>query len=54
MPAVVLTLLTVAIVASIALLARMYVRKDPFYGAVGLAVMTIPCSVLALLYQAVS
>ncbi|WP_367127277.1 hypothetical protein [Saccharothrix sp. HUAS TT1] len=54
MNVVVLALLAASVVAVVALMVRMYVKDEPFYGAVGLAVLTGPGSILALAHMAVA
>ena len=50
----VLALLLVCVLTGIGGLAAMVVKKEPFYGAVGLFVICCPSAVLALVYTAVA
>ena len=53
MSVVVLVLLLGTIVAAIGALTAMVVKKEPFYGAVGIFIICCPTSLLAVLYLAV-
>ncbi|WP_154697877.1 hypothetical protein [Lentzea guizhouensis] len=50
----VLVLLLASVLAGTGGLAAMVVKKEPFYGAVGLFVICCPSSILALVYAAVA
>jgi hypothetical protein len=50
MSVVALTLLTVMILAAIGLLAAMYVKDKPWYGALSLFLLLGPATVLAFVY----
>jgi hypothetical protein len=51
---VVLTLLAAMLVTAIGFMVRMFVRNEPFYGAVALGVLAGPGSMLALAHMAVA
>lgn len=54
MYAVVMVLLAAMVVAAIALMARMFARDEPLYGAVALGVLVGPGALLALAHAAVA
>ena len=54
MSVVVLTLLTASTAAAIALLAAMYVKDKPLYGAAALGLLLAPVTVLAFTYLVVA
>ncbi|GGN29729.1 hypothetical protein GCM10011609_86950 [Lentzea pudingi] len=54
MSVVVLVLLLAVVVAGIGALTAMVMKKEPFYGAVGLFIICGPSSLLAVLYLAVA
>ncbi|MER5262713.1 hypothetical protein ABTZ99_11605 [Actinosynnema sp. NPDC002837] len=54
MQIVVLALLAVMVLAAGGLMVRMFVKDEPFYGAVALGVLTGPGSLLALAHMAVA
>ncbi len=49
---VVLVLLVVMVVSAVGLMAWMFVKDEPLYGAVGLGVLAGPGSLLALAHMA--
>lgn len=48
----VLVLLVAAVVAVVVLLARMFAKDEPFYGAIGMCVLLGPVAVLTFVYVA--
>ncbi|MEV6235162.1 hypothetical protein [Lentzea sp. NPDC051838] len=54
MSIVVLVLLLASVLFGIGALGAMVVRKEPFYGVVGLLTICIPSSLLAFAYVAVA
>ncbi|HEY7596078.1 MAG TPA: hypothetical protein VH969_23245 [Actinophytocola sp.] len=50
----VLVFLVVAIATSVGLVTMMFVKNKPFYGAIGLCLLSGPGSVLTFVYLAVS
>ena len=54
MSIVVLVLLLVSLIAGVGALGAMVVRKEPFYGVVGLLTICVPSSLLAFTYIAVA
>lgn len=54
MSIVVLVLLLASIITGVGALGAMVVRKEPFYGVVGLLTICVPSSLLAFTYIAVA
>lgn len=54
MSVVVLLLLTLAVLVSGGLLAAMFVKDKPFYGAIGVGVLLGPGTLLAFVYAVVA
>ncbi|NUT94047.1 MAG: hypothetical protein HOY78_18700 [Saccharothrix sp.] len=51
---VVLVLFAVVVLAAVALMVRMFVKNDPFWGAVALGVLVGPGTALSLAYLGVA
>ncbi|MFS8097238.1 hypothetical protein LFM09_08850 [Lentzea alba] len=54
MSVVVLVLLAASVIAGVGAIAAMLVKKEPFYGVVGLCIVCLPSSLLAFLYLTVA
>jgi hypothetical protein len=54
MSIVVLVLLLASIIAGVGAIAAMVMKKEPFYGVVGLVTICVPSSLLAFAYLAVA